>query len=38
MRKKMMKKVTVVLTGVVLAIGLMGCGSQNSGNNTQQVR
>lgn len=38
MRKKMMKKVTAVLTGVVLAVGLMGCGSQNSGNNTQQVR
>ena len=38
MRKKMMKKVTAVLTSVVLAIGLMGCGSQNSGNNTQQVR
>ena len=38
MRKKMMKKVTVVLTGVVLAVGLMGCSSQNSGNNTQQVR
>lgn len=38
MRKKMMKKVTAVLTGVVLAIGLMGCGSQNSGNNTQQIR
>lgn len=38
MRKKMMKKVTAVLTSVVLAIGLMGCGSQNSGNNTQQAR
>ena len=34
MRKKMMKKVTAVLTSVVIAIGLMGCGSQNSGNNT----
>ncbi len=33
-----MKKVTAVLTSVVLAIGLMGCGSQNSGNNTQQAR
>ena len=38
MRKKMMKKVTAVLTSVVLAIGLMGCGSQNSGNNTQQAQ
>ena len=38
MRKKMMKKVTAVLTSVVFAIGLMGCGSQNSGNNTQQAR
>lgn len=38
MKKKMMKKVTAVLTGVVLAIGLTACGSQNNGNNTQQVR
>lgn len=38
MRKKMMKKVTAVLTGVVLAIGLTACGSQGSGNNAAQVR
>lgn len=38
MRKKMMKRVTAVLAGVVLAIGLMACGSQGSGNNTAEVR
>lgn len=38
MRKKMMKKVTAVLAGVVLAIGLTACGSQGSGNNTAEVR
>ncbi len=38
MRKKMMKKVTAVLTGVVLAIGLTACGSQGSGSNAEQPR
>lgn len=33
-----MKKVTAVLTGVVLAIGLTACGSQGSGSNAAQPR
>ena len=33
MKKKMGKKVTAVLTGVVLAIGLTACGGQDSGRN-----
>lgn len=37
MKKKMMKKVTAVLTGVVLAIGLTACGSQDNGSNTPKV-
>lgn len=38
MRKKMMKKVTAVLAGVVLATTLTACGSQGSGNNAAEVR
>lgn len=38
MGKKMMKKVTAVLTGMVLAIGLTACGSRDSGSNTPENR
>lgn len=38
MKKKMMKNVTAVFTGVVLAFGLMACGSQGSGNNTPEAQ
>ena len=38
MKKKMEKKVTAVLTGVVLAIGLTACGGQDSGRSASAVR
>ena len=38
MKKKMGKKVTAVLTGVVLAIGLTACGGQDSGRSASAVR
>lgn len=38
LKKKILKKITAVLTGMVLSVGLVACGSQNSGSNTAEAR